>query len=473
MCEAVELPFRVLVVDDSELFALAIARELGRAGMESDVAFSAAEALALAGENPQAYQAILLDHKLPDGDGIQLIPGLRARQPKCPVLVMTAHEAIPHAIEAIRQGALDYLVKQPSIQPLVERLAEVRRVSAARGLGAGWDQHRKDGLLGESAAVLRVRAELERVAGRGDTTVLLTGETGVGKEVAARFLHARSAPAGSPFLSVDCVAMPANLIESLLFGHEKGAFTGAHRARKGVFEEAGQGTVLLDEIGDMDLTLQGKLLRVLETRRFQRIGSVREHPVEARVLAATNRDLAELVRLGAFRQDLYQRLAVFPIHLPPLRERGEDVLRMAQHFVDFFAGRMGLALEPLGEEVRAALQAYDYPGNVRELKNILERAVILSDGARIELRHLPERLRGERIALAGPARSPAAGQAATIDFIPGVDTMDSLERKMIERALQTTGGARAEAARLLGISRFQLLRRMQKYGLASRCAVAE
>jgi DNA-binding NtrC family response regulator len=472
MCEAVEIPFRVLVVDDSELFALAIARELGHAGMQSDVAYSAVEALTLAAAAPQGYQAILLDHKLPDGDGIRLIPGLLAHQPKCPILVMTAYEAIPHAIEAIRQGALDYLVKQPTLRPLVDRLAEVRRMAAARLQAVGWDQHRKDGLLGEAPSMVRVREQLERVAARADTTVLLTGETGVGKEVAARYLHSRSASAGSPFLSVDCVAMPATLIESLLFGHEKGAFTGAHRARKGVFEEAGAGTVLLDEIGDMDLTLQGKLLRVLESRRFQRVGSVKERPVEARVLAATNRDLGELVRQGGFRHDLYQRLAVFPIHLPPLRERGDDVLRMAQHFVDFFSARMGVRLEPLDDEVRAALLAYDYPGNVRELKNILERAVILCDAERLELRHLPERLRAERVRAPAPGL-PGPGPSATIDFVPGVDTMESLERKMIERALQTTGGAKAEAARLLGISRFQLLRRLQKYGLAPRGALAE
>jgi DNA-binding NtrC family response regulator len=466
--------FRVLVVEDSELFAQAIERELERAGMACDLAFSGAEALALAQGEPQAYQAILLDHKLPDEDGIRMIPQLCARQPKCPVLVMTAHETVPNAIEALRQGALDYLVKQTTVRPIVERLLEIRRVAEARRQGAGWELHRKDGLLGDSPGIVAVREQLERVACRRDTTVLLTGETGVGKEVAARFLHARSAAPGSPFLSVDCVAMPANLIESLLFGHEKGAFTGAHKARKGVFEEAGEGTVLLDEIGDMDLVLQGKLLRVLETRCFQRVGSVREHPVEARIVAATNGDLAELVRQGRFRHDLYQRLSVYPIHLPPLRERGQDVLRMAQHFAEFFAARMDLELESLGPEVQTALLAYDFPGNVRELKNVIERAVILSDGQRLELGHLPERMFAQRIDLVG-AGGPEAGPrgAVAIDFVPGVDTMESLERKMIVRALETTGGARAEAARMLGISRFQLLRRLQKYGLAQGQALAE
>jgi two-component system NtrC family response regulator len=453
-------PFRALVVEDIVLYAQAIKSDLERCGIACDLAHTAADALALAQSG--AYQAILLDHKLPDDDGIRIIPILLGRQTRCALIVMTAYETIPNAIQAIRQGAEDYIVKQTSIQPIVQRLLEIRRRNDVRMSGAGWDEHRKAGLIGQSPGMVLVREQVERVAGRQHTSVLFTGETGVGKEVAARSLHQQSAPASSPFLSVDCVALPANLVESLLFGHEKGAFTGAHKTVHGVFQEAGEGTVLLDEIGDMDLSLQGKLLRVLETRRFQRVGSVREIEVRARIVAATNRDLLELVRQGRFRFDLYQRLSVFPIAIPALRERGEDILLAARHFIDFFAAKMNLVIEPLSAEVQQRLLGYDYPGNMRELKNIIERAIILADAGRIELQHLPERILSSRIPIgaAGPT-----GAGAAIDFIPGVDTMETLEEKLIIHALKQTKGAKTEAARLLGISRFQLLRRMQKYRL--------
>jgi len=376
-------PFRVLVVEDIELYAQAIGGELERNGIACDLAHTAADALALA--QSASYQAILLDHKLPDDDGIRIIPVLLGRQSGCSLIVMTAYETIQNAIQAIRQGAEDYIVKETSIQPIVRRVLEIQRRNSVRMSGQGWDEHRKDGLIGQSPGIIRVREQIEKGAARANTVVLFTGETGVGKEVAARYLHKLSAPPGSPFISVDCVALPANLVESLLFGHEKGAFTGAPRTRHGVFHEAGRGTILLDEIGDMDLNLQGKLLRVLETRRFQRVGSVREYPVEARVIAATNRDLLGQVKQGRFRFDLHQRLSVFPIHIPPFRERGDDILLAARHFVDFFGSKMNLQIEPLSPEVQQRLLAYDYPGNVRELKNMIERAAIMADSNRIEL----------------------------------------------------------------------------------------
>jgi DNA-binding NtrC family response regulator len=315
--------------------------------------------------------------------------------------------------------------------------------------------------VGQSPAIIKVRKQIERVAFQKDTTVLFTGETGVGKEVATRYLHQISFPKESPFVSVDCVALPATLVESLLFGHEKGAFTGAHQSKNGVFQEARGGTVLLDEIGDMDSNLQGKLLRVLETRRFQRVGSVHENVVSARVVAATNKDLREFVKQGRFRFDLFQRLSVFPIPIPPLRERGEDILLAAHHFVDFFSSKMHVQMETLSPEIEDRLMNYDYPGNVRELKNIIERAVIMTDSGKIELKHLPERI----ISNASNSRAaPATTKPQSIGYIPGVDTIETLEKKMIHQALKQTGGAKTEAAKLLGISRYQLHRRMQKYG---------
>ncbi|MBI5487530.1 MAG: sigma-54-dependent Fis family transcriptional regulator [Deltaproteobacteria bacterium] len=454
--------FRALVVDDEQLFARAVARELGRRDVAADVAYTAAEALERAATGE--YQVILLDHKLPDDDGIRIIPKLLARQPDCSVVVMTAYQTIPSAVQAMRQGAEDYIVKEATTARIVERVLEVRRREAVRSELTDLQEHKRDGLLGRSPGIVNVVRMLEQVAASADTTVLLVGESGAGKEVAVQHLHRLSTRPGSPLVTVDCVALPANLVESLLFGHEKGSFTGAERSTEGHLEAAAGGTVFLDEIGDMDPALQGKLLRVLENRTFQRLGSSKLCQVRARIVAATNRDLLQQVRQGTFRFDLYERLSVFPVHLPPLRERGEDVLLLAEHFLGFYAQQLGKPIEPLPLETRQALLAYDYPGNVRELKNAIERAVIIAESGRIEARHLPERM--VRRAVSGPERrTPPNG--VPVDFVPGVDTLESLERRMIQEALGRSRGVKTEAARLLGISRFQLLRRLEKFGIRS------
>ncbi len=450
-------PFSVLVVDDEEMYAQAIAAELFRLGAGCDLAASAREAL----ERAQSgrYDLILLDHRLPDDDGLRILPLLLSRQPQARLVMMTAYDSVPAAVSAIRLGADDYLVKEASLQPVLDRVQTLRRRKEM--LAQGWSEHAREGLLGRSPGMLKVIEQLEQLARSPDTTVLLTGETGVGKGVAARFLHRLTCAGERPFVTVDCVSLPPTLAESLLFGHEKGAFTGADQARAGAFEEAGDGTILLDEIGDMG-EIQGKLLRVLENRSFVRVGSVRELPLRARIVASTNRDLSAMVEEGSFRHDLYQRLSVFPVHLPALRERGDDILLLAEHFREFFARKLAIDLEPLSEDIRKRLLAYDYPGNVRELKNIMERAVILAGGGRIEPRHLPERLLADR-----PLRVEAPG-SIPFEFVPGVDTMKSLEKRMIQEALARAGNVKSEAAKLLGISRFQLLRRMERHGLVER-----
>jgi len=377
------------------------------------------------------------------------------------VIVMTAYHTIPNAVAAIRRGADDYIVKEPSIKPIIERIQEMQRRHKARAAGSGWHEHRQGGLAGRSAGIVNVIEQLKKISQSPETTALLTGETGVGKEVAARYLHEISRPAGSPFVAVDCASLPGNLAESLLFGHEKGSFTGADQARAGAFEEAGEGTVLLDEIGDMG-DVQSKLLRVLENRSFQRVGSVKEIPFRARVIAATNQNLNERVKQGTFRQDLYQRLCVFPIQIPPLRERGDDILLLANHFLDFFAGKLGKEMAALDEDVTQRLMAYSYPGNVRELKNIIERAVIMAETGRLELKLLPRRV------LSDPGNPDALPPSIPIDFKPGVDTLEALEKRMIIHALEQAGNVKSEAARLLGISRFQLMRRMDRHGLSKK-----
>lgn len=455
----------MLVVDDEVLFARALARTIAQEGISCEVAHTASDAVERASRG--RFDAVLLDHKLPDGDGIRLVPVLRARMPETVILVMTAFEAIPSAIQAIRLGAEDYLVKQTSMDPLVHAVLEVRRRLALR---APRGQDSAGGLIGQSPGIQAARELLERAGAMPEMTVLLLGESGTGKEVAARWLHERHAPPGSPFVPVDCVAMPASLAESLLFGHERGAFTGADRAATGAFEAAGEGTVFLDEIGDMDLAIQGKLLRVLESREFSRVGSVRRLPVRARIVAATHRDLEQMVREGTFRFDLYQRLTVYPVFLPPLRDRERDVLLLAEHLVNVTARRLGRVPEPLSPAVEEALLRYDFPGNVRELKHLLERALILGDSGRVELRHLPDRLWSTPGAVPmprprqAPERPHGAGQVGE-KTPPVVGSLEEMERRAILEALDRARGVKTEAARQLGISRFRLLRRMARLGI--------
>jgi DNA-binding NtrC family response regulator len=448
-------PFRALVVDDEDLYAQAIGREIGRQGISCDLAYNCREALEFAAS--RQYGVILLDHRLPDDDGIRIIPQLLTQQPDAALVMMTAYQTIPNAVRAIRHGAEDYIVKEASVAPILERVLELRRRAQLREEARSAAEAKCQGLLGRSRAMRLVVDELTKLAAAKDTTLLLTGETGVGKEVACRFVHALSRPAGSPLVVVDCLALPENLAESLLFGHERGAFTGAQDVHTGAFEEARDGTVFLDEIGDMERG-QGKLLRVLESRSFRRLGSSRDIPLRARVVAATNQNLSALVEAGSFRHDLFQRLSVFPIHIPPLRERGDDVLLLAEHFRAFYSEGMNKPTDPLAAEASEVLLGYAYPGNVRELKNIIERAVILTESSRIELRHLPQRV----LTLGRKGPLPPT---RPIEVVPGVDSLVDVEVRMIRQAMTRARNVRTEAARLLGISRYQLLRRMQKFGM--------
>ncbi len=453
-------PFKVLVIDDEHLFAQAIGREIERQGISCDIAYNAKEALRLSQQN--RYDLFLLDHKLPDDDGIRIIPLLLTSQPRANLIMMTAFETIPNAVKAIRQGADDYLVKQTSVAPIAKRVKEVAERHRMHQQHEGWEDHKRSGLIGTSNTIIKAIESIEKVARSRDTIVLLNGESGVGKEIAAMHLHTLSVPDNSPFIPVDCVALPAHLVESILFGHEKGAFTGADKTTDGAFMKAGSGTIFLDEIGDMSLDLQGKLLRVLESRKFQRVGSVTQYDVKARVVAATHRDLGEMAREGKFRFDLYQRLSVFPIYIPPLRERREDIVPLAQHFVDFISAKLNRKPEKLSPEVSSALQEYDFPGNVRELKNVIERAIVLAGDGPIESKHLPERIFIRSLSDNGGLER---SDGVPIDFIPGVDSLETLEKKMILHALKQAKGVKSDAAEILGISRFQLMRRIEKYGL--------
>jgi DNA-binding NtrC family response regulator len=486
--------WRTLIIDDEQTYARALQRLLGRRGIEADVAATAAEGLLRARQ--RSYTLAVLDYLLPDGSGLDLIGPLRQLRPAPAVLMMTAYGTIENAVEAMRRGATDYVPKSTALADVVERVAEAERVARAAhktspsqpGAGAAAVASLTQAFLGESAAMCEVRARIHEVAQSPDTTVLLHGESGTGKGIAARAIHGLSARASEPFVAIDCVALPTPLAESELFGHEKGAFTGAERQKPGRLEMAGRGTVLLDEIGDMEWALQGKLLRVLEERTFERVGGIRPVQLDARVIAASHRDLSQLVGDKKFRLDLFHRLSVFPIHIPPLRQRGHDIVLLAAHFCSDFAARLGKQLT-LGREVSELLLHYDFPGNVRELRNLMERAVILAPTngtpGTISPDLLPPRIAEmavQRQITPAAAESLAAGDCSeprvspevlatraegglTVTFEPGRDTLENLERRLLEEALRMAGGKKVKAAEILGISRFALLRRVEKYGL--------
>jgi two-component system NtrC family response regulator len=459
--------FHTLIVDDEETYALSLKRLLARRGVQADVAGTFADGLERV--RKKKYDLVVLDYMLPDGNGLDLIPSIRALRPAPTVLMMTAYGTIENAVEAMRRGAYDYVTKSTELPAIVERVVDAEKVARAKAEVeqlAEVDPLRFPGLIGESAPMKEARLRIAEVARAPETTVLLTGESGTGKGVAARAIHALSARKAEPFVAIDCVALPATLAESELFGHEKGAFTGAEQRKPGKLEVAGRGTVLLDEVGDMDPGLQGKLLRVLEERTFERVGGVKPVELGARVISASHRDLGALVEEGKFRLDLYHRLSVFPIAIAPLRARGDDVLLLGDHFVAEFAGRMGKTLK-IGNEVREILSTYDFPGNVRELKNVIERAVILAQGDELSPNLLPERMR-ETPRRRGPVKIGLSGASPTglaLEFRPGQDTLDGFEKRLLEEALRLAGGKKGKAAEILGISRFALLRRVEKFGL--------
>ncbi|MFO0573510.1 MAG: sigma-54 dependent transcriptional regulator [Polyangia bacterium] len=465
---------RTLIIDDEETYARALQRLLGRRGIEADVATSAADGLQRARRGP--YALVVLDYLLPDGTGLDLIAPLRQLKPSPAVLMMTAYGTIENAVEAMRRGATDYVSKSTALPDVVERVAEAERVArASLKVPASPTQSLTQAFLGDSPAMREVRARIEEVAQSPDTTVLLTGESGTGKGIAARAIHGLSARSAEPFVSIDCVALPTPLAESELFGHEKGAFTGAERMKPGRLEVAARGTVLLDEIGDMEWPLQGKLLRVLEERTFERVGGVRPVQMEARVIAASHRDLSQLVGEKRFRLDLFHRLSVFPISIPPLRQRGDDIVLLARHYAQEFAQRLGKQLT-LAHETCELLLHYDFPGNVRELRNLMERAVILAPLGSTVLAPdlLPPRVSELTVQrhitppLGVPVSTGGGGQRGnglTVTFEPGRDTLEHLERRLLEEALRMAGGKKVKAAEILGISRFALLRRIEKFGL--------
>lgn len=437
---------RLLLVEDDKVLAQSLIRHLGR---QHDVRQAATVHEASVASSDWRPDVVLLDVNLPDGSGLSLVERFY-KDDGADVIVLTAFPKIEAVVSAMKAGAREYLVKPVDIDELdlsIERVLERRRIGTAleaatrvRGLPRGCER-----LLGQSTTIQRVREAVARVAATHDTTALIRGETGTGKELVAEAIHASSSRRGNPLIHVDSPSIPATMVEAELFGHERGAFTDAKASRRGLIELGDGGTVFLDEIGDLPLELQPKLLRVLEARSVRRIGSSRETAIDVRFVVATNRPLEAMARDGKFRSDLLYRLKVFEIALPALRERLEDVAGLARHFVAQVARRAGVPPRPLSSSATAALEHHDWPGNVRELRNVIERAVVSARGDEISAADLG-------LDLAAP---PSAGSAPR--------TLADAIREHVLRVYEACGRNKTHTAQALGISRVTLREKLQEY----------
>ena len=452
---------RLLVVDDEPNMRRILGAILQSGGHEVVEAAGVAEARRAFAASP--FDLVLTDQRMPDGDGLSLLASCREVDPTVPVVLVTAYATVELAVDAMRQGAFDVVPKPfvpEAVRAVVNRACErtelLRENERLRG------QVRRltgsEELVGDSPEMARLRGLIARVAPT-NATVLISGETGTGKELVARAIHAASGRAERAFVAVNCAGFPETLLESELFGHERGAFTGADRPRQGVFEAAHLGTLFLDEAGEMPLTLQAKLLRVLMNGEVVRVGSTAPRHVDVRIIAATNRDLEQRVRDGLFREDLYYRLAVVPIAVPPLRSRRSDLGSLVDHFLALVARDLKAAPRAVSPEAKAKLLAYDFPGNIRELRNLIERAAILAVGPRIEAEDVPLPAAGAAPAGSGPGQATAGVErlvAGLPDLLDLPSTMETVEAALIRRALTAAGGVQAEAARRLGVSRSHL-----------------
>jgi two-component system nitrogen regulation response regulator NtrX len=448
----------VLVVDDEAGVRASLAAILGDEGYAVDEADSGERALTAL--EARRYDLVLLDVWLPGADGLEVLGRIREADPELPVVVISGHGTIETAVRAVRLGAHDFVEKPLSLEKTllaVRNALQRRRLETEiRALKRQLDERYV--MVGESAALKRLRAEIAQAAPTSGR-VLIFGENGTGKELVARAIHARSLRASGPFVEVNCAAIPEELIESELFGHVKGAFTGALATRKGKFELADGGTIFLDEIADMSLKTQAKVLRALQEQRIEPVGGAGSVAVDVRVIAATNKDLDEEIRKSRFREDLYFRLNVIPFHVPPLRERREDVPLLARHFMEVLSAEHGRRPRTITPEALAALSRLPWPGNVRELRNIIERLVIMTPGDTIELRHLPSSL------LEGlPAGAAPSGEAPAT---PGTlaRAREDFERRYILRRYRECGGNMSRTAEALGVERSNLYRKMKGYGL--------
>jgi two-component system, NtrC family, response regulator AtoC len=462
---------QILVVDDEPNLRRVLSAQLARDGYDVHTAEDGEQALEILGEHH--IDLVITDLKMPKLDGMELLRRAVAMDQELPVVMITAHGTVDNAVEALKTGAFDYITKpfdQAEVRTIVKKALKTRDLSATeatRPLEAAAPAGARYGIIGKSPGILDLYAVLDRVADT-PTTVLITGESGTGKELVARALHENSSRSDRPFIKFNCAAIPRDLMESELFGYERGAFTGAVGSKPGRFELASGGTLFLDEIGSIPVEMQVKLLRALQESEFERVGGIKTIRVDVRLVAATNSDLKKEIAAGSFREDLYYRLNVVPIRLPPLRERAEDVSLLVRHFIDKFNARLKKSVKGIEPETEQIFAAYPWPGNIRELENVIERAVLFCDKERIEPGHLPHDLiRGTGAPRPAESSQPSLGDAGSIDGLKEQvkAAMSRLERELILKALEQTSGNVTHAARLLKISRKGLQLKMKELGL--------
>ena len=444
---------RVLVVEDEEKLRRVVELQLVSAGFEVDKAATAEEGVKVV----DRADLVLTDLRLPNMDGLELLALIRRQNAQVPVVVMTAYGSIETAVECMKAGATDFLLKPFSLDHLMQVVHKALEVRALRDenrqlkeeLGRRYEY---DNIIGRSEPMQEIFATIERVAPTR-ATVLLAGESGVGKDLIARAIHFHSPRRDRPLVKINCTAIPENLMESELFGYEKGAFTGALASKPGKFEQADTGTVFLDEIGDVPGPIQVKLLRILQEREFERLGSNVTRHTDVRIIAATNQDLRAALEQGTFREDLYYRLNVVPLNIPPLRERKQDIPFLANHFIRKLAADSGSAVESITDAAMERLMAYHWPGNVRELENVIERSLVLCRGSQLD---------------AGDVRLESAPRPRSQNgqhFLPEGLTLDQYEQELIREALRRADGNKSQAARLLGLTRNALRYRLTQMGL--------
>ncbi len=460
-------PFTILIVDDERTLARSIKLFLAEQGYEAEVAENADKALELL--DRLRPDLVFLDVSLPGMSGIELLKRIKEFDRNIAVAIMTAYGSIEGAVEAVKLGAFDYIKKPVDLDELKLLADRARETSRMRQELSYYRQREVRGLpikgiIGKCEAILEVIARVQQIAALEESPpILIMGETGTGKGLVARSLHSQSRRASRPFIEVNCTALPGTLMEAELFGYERGAFTDAKESKMGLFEAADGGFLFLDEVGDIELSLQGKLLRAIEEGVIRRVGGLRDRRVDVNIVAATHRELEEEVKAGRFRKDLYYRLAVITIDLPPLRERGEDILMLATHYLDKFNAKYGKAIRGIDDKAVGILMEYPWPGNVRELSHVIERAVLWSQG---------ERLVEEQLALAtSPQALTSTSQPPLIAPVQGTLPPEGIalaewERSLLEQALKECAGNQTRAAKRLGISRDTLRYRLKKYGLS-------